>query len=298
MYDHIVIPVDGSDEARHAARRGIELAQVFDSTVGVLYVVEQNTLRLTETSDEEARLREAGENALVEIEELASDLDHQVTTKLAEGKPAVRISEYAAEQNADLIVVGRQGTTGLGNRLLGGVTEHALHQSDTPVFVVPDGDHATGANVDFSKILIPTDGSENAGTITPHGVALATNLGSTVHVLNVVDLQAAGGVFDAGGLRPEFVERLEAEGQAAVDRIATEIAETDPDVTVRTAVEQTTSFGGPAAGIREYVEENDIGLVLMSSHGRSNLERQLLGSVASAVLRTVDVPVLIVKRTS
>ncbi|WP_432419302.1 universal stress protein [Halobacterium wangiae] len=35
----------------------------------------------------------------------------------------------------------------------------------------------------------------------------------------------------------------------------------------------------------------------MGSHGRSNLGRQLLGSVASAVLRTVSVPVLVVKRS-
>jgi nucleotide-binding universal stress UspA family protein len=51
---------------------------------------------------------------------------------MIEGKPAVRISEYADEQGADLIVVGRQGLTGLGRRLLGGVTEQVLHRSEVP----------------------------------------------------------------------------------------------------------------------------------------------------------------------
>lgn len=55
---------------------------------------------------------------------------------------------------------------------------------------------------------------------------------------------------------------------------------------------------GAATGVQDYVGKTEIDLVVMGSHGRSNLKRQLLGSVASTVLRTVDVPVLVVKRTA
>ncbi|KOX91456.1 universal stress protein [Haloarcula rubripromontorii] len=296
MYDRIVIAVDGSDEARQAARRGIRLAQGFGATVDVLSVVEQKALQLTETSAEKAQLRERGEAALTEIEELASEFSHPVTTNLLEGKPAVRISEYADEQDADLIVVGRQGLTGLGRRLLGGVTERVLHRSDVPVLVISGEDNEGDVEDDYSRVLITTDGSENAEVAIPHGTAIAQRYGSEVHVLNVVDIQAAGGAFNAGGLEKEFLERLDARGQEAVDSVADEIKESAPDLTVETAVERTTSFDGAAAGVREYVEENEVDLVVMGSHGRSNFKRQILGSVASTVLRTVDVPVLVVKR--
>ena len=296
MYDRIVIAVDGSDEAQRAARRGLQLAQVFDATVTVLSVVEQKALRLTETTEEKTRLRERGEEALTGIEELASELGRPVTTTLTEGKPAVQISEYAAEQDADLIIVGRQGLTGLGRRLLGGVTEQVLHRSDVPVLVVPGEDDAE-MEADYTRVLITTDGSENADVAIPHGIAIAQRYDSAVHVLNVVDLQAAGGVFHAGGLEKEFIERLDARGQDAVDSVATKIEDSAPELTVKTAVERTSSFEGAAAGVREYVEENDVDLVVMGSHGRSNLQRQLIGSVASTVLRTVDVPVLVVKRS-
>lgn len=298
MYDHIVIPVDGSDEATDAARRGLELAQRFDATVDVLHVVERKTLRLTETADERRRLRERGEGVLEEIEELAEELGYPITTELTEGTPATRIGEYAEERNADLVVIGRQGLTGLGKRLLGGVTEGVLANSDVPVFVVPHGDATAENGADYARVLLPTDGSENAETATRHGATIARNYGSAVHVLNVVDLQASGGMFSAGGLEREFVERLEARGTEAVDGIASDLAGVAPDVEVQTAVERTASFEGAAAGIREYVAENDIDLVVMGSHGRSNLKRQLLGSVASTVLRTADVPVLVVKRPS
>ncbi len=242
------------------------------------------------------QLRERRESAITEIEELASELGHPVTTTLTEGKPAVQISEYAAEQDADLIVVGRQGLTGLGRRLLGGVTEQVLHRSDVPVLVVPGEDDAE-MEADYTRVLITTDGSENADVAIPHGIAIAQRYDSAVHVLNVVDLQAAGGAFNAGGLEKEFIERLDARGQDAVDSVATKIEDSAPDLTVETAVERTSSFEGAAAGVREYVEENDVDLVVMGSHGRSNLQRQLIGSVASTVLRTVDVPVLVVKRS-
>ena len=296
MYDRIVIAVDGSEEARRAARRGLELARAVDATVTVLAVLEQKALRLTRRSTEKRRLRERGEAALADVEALAETLDQSVTTTLLEGKPAVRISEYAADEDADLVVVGRQGLTGLGRRLLGGVTEQVLHRSDVPVLVVPDDDSGEPTPAEFSRVLLTTDGSENADVAIPHGVGLARRFGSTVHVLNVVDLQAAGGMFSAGGLDAEFLERLEARGREAVDGVVHQIQDSAPDLPVETAVERTTSFDGAAAGVREYVADHDIDLVVLGSHGRSNVGRQLLGSVASAVLRTVDVPVLVVKR--
>ncbi len=298
MYDRIVIPVDGSEEAGHAARRGLELARVFDATVHVLHVVERKALRLTETAGEKTRLGERGEELLSEIEDLAAEFDRSVTTHLTDGKPGVEISEFADEQNADLIVVGRQGLTGLGKRLLGGVTEHVLHRSDVPVFVVPPENHEAEKRAGYSRVLVPTDGSESAEAATPHGVAIARHFDSTIHVLNVIDLQAAGGAFNAGGLDKAFIERLETRGRDAVGRVADEISGTAADVEVRTAVERTTSYKGAAAGVQDYVKNAEIDVVVMSSHGRSNLERQLIGSVASTVLRTVDVPVLVVKRPS
>jgi nucleotide-binding universal stress UspA family protein len=298
MYAHIVIAVDGSREAKRAARAGLELGRRFDATVDVLHVVERRSLRLTRDAEEKRRLRERGEAVLAEIEEIASASGQSIGTELGEGNPAARIGEFAAEQDADLLVVGRQGTTGLGRRLLGGVTEQLLHRSDVPVFVVPDETGDPAAESRYRRILLPTDGSENADAAVPHAAAVARQYDAVVHVLNVVELQAAGGLFSAGGLDEAFVERLETRGRETVERVEGELRGGDPDLGVETAVERSTSFDGAADGVREYVSEAGIDLVVMGSHGRSNVGRQLLGSVASAVLRTVDVPVLVAKRAS
>jgi nucleotide-binding universal stress UspA family protein len=300
MYDHIVVPVDGSEAAERAARCGLELARLFDATVDVVHVVERKALGLASTAAETERLRARGQAVLAAVEELAAEFASPVETALRDGKPAERIGAFAAERDADLLVVGRQGMTGLGKRLLGGTTEQLLHRSDVPVFVVP-GD-ATVRAAEWSRLLLPTDGSERAEAAVRHTLPFARRADATVHVLNVVDLQAAGGLFDAGGLEAEFVDRLETRGRDAVERVADALRDAASASApasapaVETAVVRTTGFDGAAPGIADYVADNGIDLVVMGSHGRSNLRRQLLGSVASTVLRTVDVPVLVVPR--
>ena len=295
MYNRLLIAVDGSDEATHAARYGLELADIVGAAVDLVYVIPRRSLQMTRTERERTRLRERGNDILSAAAELA-DADTAVETHLAEGTPAVEISSLAGDLSADLLVVGRQGMTGVGRRVLGGVTERVLARGEVPICVVPLGESVPAADCD--RLLVPTDGSDNAAAAVPHAAALATASAAAVDVLNVVDLQAAGGPFNVGGLDTAFIERLETRGADAVETIAENIADAAPEISVNTAIERMTDIHGAAAGIRAYVEANEIDLVVMGSHGRSNLRRGLLGSVASVVLQTVDIPVVIVKQGS
>lgn len=293
MYDHIVVPVDGSDAATRAARHGLALARRFDATVDLLHVVEGGALRLVRRDEETDRLHAHAEAVLGEVESLAAEAGQAVETAIREGRPVAEIDAFARDRGADLVVVGRRGATGVGERLLGGVAEGLLGRSEAPVLVVPLDASDDPA---YDRVLLPTDGSENAARAAPHAAAVAGRTGARLHVLNVVALQAAGGLFGAGGLDEAFVERLTEAGEDAVAGVAADLREADPDLAVEEAVVRTESFDGAAAGIREYVAAEGVDLVVMGSHGQSNLSRRLLGSVASAVVRTADAPVLVVTR--
>ncbi|MFB6168722.1 MAG: universal stress protein [Haloferacaceae archaeon] len=293
MYDHIVVPADGSDAATRAARHGLALARRVDASTDFLTVVERGALSLVRGDDEADRLRANAEAVLGEAESLAAEAGQTAETAVREGRPVAEIDAFARDRDADLVVVGRQGATGVGERLLGGVAEGLLGRSAVPVLVVPAG---APADPGYDRVLLPTDGSESAARATPHAAAVAGRTGATLHVLNVVALQAAGGLFAAGGLDEAFVERLVEAGEESVAGVVADLRETASDLDVTEAVVQTESFDGAAAGIREYVATEGIDLVVMGSHGQSNLSRRLLGSVASAVVRTVDVPVLVVTR--
>jgi nucleotide-binding universal stress UspA family protein len=136
----------------------------------------------------------------------------------------------------------------------------------------------------YETILVPTDGSAGADAALDEAVSLAAAFDATVHSLYVADTSAA---------QPEtgyvdIVESFERIGEETTAE-AVERAETDGVEAVG-----AVRTGLPHRTILEYVEEVDADLVVMGTHGRTGLERYLLGSVTEKVVRTADVPVLTV----
>lgn len=136
----------------------------------------------------------------------------------------------------------------------------------------------------YDSILFPTDRSDGATKARDHAIELATDQDAVLHVLNVVQ-----GMAPAASLHEMMIERLTEEGEALVESVASE-AETR-GVTVQTAVVE----GDPAETIVEYASSNDIDVIVMPTHGRSELEKTLVGSVTDKVIRTSDTPTIVIK---
>jgi nucleotide-binding universal stress UspA family protein len=139
----------------------------------------------------------------------------------------------------------------------------------------------------YDDILVPTDGSDASMAAVDEAVALADRLGSSIHVLSVVE-QAQYAPMNTPS--PDFVDSLEANAREALDR-AVERAETAGGTDVDGAVES----GAAHEAIVSYVEDHDVDLVMMGTHGRTGLDRVLLGSVTEKVVRLSPVPVLTVR---
>lgn len=139
----------------------------------------------------------------------------------------------------------------------------------------------------YDNILIPTDGSEQAGNAVEEGVRLAHELGATVHALHVVDEFEAKIVPITGAQdekRAEFLEHGE--------RITGEVARLAEEAGLECVTAVVT--GVAHKQITKYVDENDIDLVVIGSRGLGGIEEMLLGSTADKVVRLVDIPVTVV----
>lgn len=139
----------------------------------------------------------------------------------------------------------------------------------------------------YEDILLPTDGSEGVENAIEESIELAQLTDATIHALYVVDSRDYGTVPDAewAGLQ----EALQAQGERAVETV-TERAERS-DIATVTAIEE----GSPADQIIDYAASEHIDLIVMGTHGRSGLERMLIGSVTENVIRQTSVPVHIVR---
>lgn len=139
----------------------------------------------------------------------------------------------------------------------------------------------------YESILIPTDGSEQAGNAVEEGIQLADQLDATVHTLHVVDEFEAKIVPITGEQDQKRAEYME-HGEKVTDEVA-QVAE-EAGLECITAV----TTGIVHKEIESYVEENDIDLVVIGSRGLGGVEEMLLGSTADKVIRLVDKPVTIV----
>lgn len=138
----------------------------------------------------------------------------------------------------------------------------------------------------FTKILIPTDGSENTLPAITTGLTLAKQMNAEVTALYVVD-QTAFVNFSMDSTIVSIFSLLEKEGKAAVKYIGTEGEKLGVKVTSKILE------GSPSKKIIEEAKEDD--LIVMGTLGRSGISKLLLGSVAERVVRYSPCPVLIVR---
>lgn len=138
-----------------------------------------------------------------------------------------------------------------------------------------------------ATVLVAFDDSPLATDALDYALAVFPD--AEITVLNVsVPLDATmseGGVLDDEDVRGDTRERTERIVREATDRAD------DRDAAVTT----TTENSRPAETIVAYAESHDVDHVVMGSHGRSDLSRVLLGSVASNVVERSPVPVTVVR---
>ena len=144
-----------------------------------------------------------------------------------------------------------------------------------------------GPHFPFEDVLVTTDGSEAATAAVEDGVDLASNFGSTLHGVSVIDSRSWRFARRSGSIREHLAEQAE----TAVETV--DSAATDAGVD---EVRAATPTGVPHRQILDYADEHGVDVIVMGTHGRAGLQRYLLGSVAGNVVRSSTVPVMTVRQ--
>ncbi|ELZ22365.1 universal stress protein UspA-like protein [Halosimplex carlsbadense 2-9-1] len=289
MYETILVATDGSAHAERAARHAVSLAESFDATVTVLGVADLQRAAGAFSAggiDDEFRERvRAGSESAVEDAAALADDRVPVETAVVDGDPAEAIVDYADDEEFDAVAMGTHGRRGLSRLVFGSVARYVVRHTTRPVLTAreTDGDPVT----DYDDVLVPTDGSDATEAAVDHGLAIADAFGATVHAVNIVDLS---GMAAGSGVEPptQQLERYTEAGEAAVDAVAERAHEAGLDAV--TSVEH----GFPAADLLGYVDEAGVDLVAMGTHGRTGIDRVLLGSTTERILSQSPVPVVAV----
>ena len=149
VFERILIATDGSKNSEKAAKVGIELAKLSGGKVVIVYVADIGKYMpsagvispfggvSSETIDYiVARIRDAGEKATLQIDELARSSCVTSERMIVEGNPPNEILRIAEDNKLDVIVLGNIGKTGLEKFLMGSVAEKVVRNSKLPVLIV------------------------------------------------------------------------------------------------------------------------------------------------------------------
>lgn len=144
--------------------------------------------------------------------------------------------------------------------------------------------------MNFEKILVPVDYSDNGDLAMAYAVSLAREHEAEVHLVHVYEEPFAyvDGGFTGTPVRDIPPADLKEE-QDRFDRVA-------PPKGIR--FRRKFIVGTPATELVNYAKANEIDLVVMGTHGRTGVSRLLVGSVAESVMRHSPCPVLTIKQPS
>jgi len=139
-FRRIIAPVDGSEEAKYAAKKAIFLAEHIGLDVVAMYVKDTSVFARFPVPDDvlyfniDKLLDKEALSILDKVEKMGSKRGVRVIKKLVEGIPDEEIIKEAKKN--DLIVMGSKGMTALDRILIGSVSEKVLHHAPCPVMIV------------------------------------------------------------------------------------------------------------------------------------------------------------------
>ncbi len=268
-FERILLATDGSEYSNSAIAIAGEMARKCGAK---LYIVSIALNNPSTESLEPSRGAEAERMAMANVEAARDRLgctDCEIRV-LQDANPAPAIVEAAEKLRADVIVMGRRGRRGLARWKLGHATARVVGKAPCPVLVVPES-----ARMWRNKVLLATDGSRYGDT--------AAVIAGNIAVMCALPLTAISVVL------PSHAPERRREAQQALERVRQVMSEKGVRVDIRLLE------GRPEQAIVEAAEKEGADLVVMGSHGRTGLDKVLMGSVSERVLNQTSCPILIAR---
>jgi nucleotide-binding universal stress UspA family protein len=312
MFQHILVPLDGSARAERSLPLAARLARASGGTLILVRVVDIQYRIAWQAPDMPidfdrllAMEQEAASSYLVKTAHTDELAGLNVITVTVEGKPDEAILAIAQEQGADLIMMSSHGYIGLKKLALGSIAQRIERHSQIPVLILRDetntAERILQKYAQPIRVIVPLDGHPQAEQILPAAAALSIALSApergAIHLaliipsLNQQELVSIGeynqALRDAKAYLASVVQRLQRDEQIAQHLvIASSVSQRS---SISEALAAFVAKGADPEGTGNY------DVIAMATHGREGLDRLLHTSITEQVLDATRVPALIIK---
>jgi nucleotide-binding universal stress UspA family protein len=266
MQNRILIPVDGTESVEEILLYVTAITPRSDTHVTLLHVLPPS------------RQASSGHSHADEIHDALSQDGWKVSRELRMGDPVDEIVKLALLQPATMLMMSTHGRSGLERIREGSVTEQVVKLSPCPVFILhtmrPDTSESRGDAL-FRRILVPLDGTPTSAAILKCVERFAKFHDSDVIIFHD-ELEGSGSPEKKSVIR----EAIEAQSIA--------LANTGLSVSL-----ELSTYRHPIREILNRIDDLNINLVAMATHGETGERRALDESVTAEVIRHANCPLLV-----
>lgn len=284
-FNRILVGIDFSNPAARALQVAIAVGEIFASKITLVHAatkvygpqtypmraeflrktLDRTKERMNQLVTHEPRLRQLG-----------------VTSKVVYGSPVDLIQQTAVDENADLIVVGSHGASGIEQLVLGSVAESVLRKVLSPVLVV--GPKCVAEENPFRSILLATDLQTTGSRPVQYARALASSdVSSHLTLLHVAEKSP-----HIPGLDPELFE----------NSLREELRRLIPSHSgLKCRPKIVVEYGKPAQAILDVAKSQQASLVIVGLRHQAALSDHVPWSTLSHVIRDVEGCVLVVNNS-
>jgi len=276
----ILVPFDFSDQAENAFEFAQGLAKKTNAHLKLLHVLETPTMTSLGTMGTVEsgygidqiyvmELVEKRKKQLATIEAELAHADFEFSTKLIFGNPYAGISKEVAEFDANLIVMGSKGSSGLEELLIGSNTEKVVRNATCPVITIKDKRDVN----DIKTIVFASDFTKESATVVNKLKKLSNALHAQLCLVKINTPSMFENSRDSFRSMQEFIKEHELEN---------------------TKIEIYNS-SSEEEGIIEYAEDINADMIAMATHGRTGFLHLLSGSIAEDVVNHAKRPIWTMK---
>ena len=312
MSHYVIVPLDGSKLAEEALPLGISLAQKAASA-GVVQLVQvipslPQTIVYFPDSDMTSRelydaYQASAMGYLKQVKKQLYQTGVSVETHVLDGHAGRTLAKWANREEVSYLVMSTHGRGGISRWALGSVTDQVLHLierpliimrpqtvSDTPLVELSGGTLNVTDLPQLKRIVVPLDGTPFAEQVLPHAKKLARAYDAELLLFRATSLMSSGVIgSDVAVLETKMIEINRNKARDYLKGIRFNLEAEGFKVRVKVGV------GQPTDAILTYAKQVDADLIAISTHAPGAIRRMVMGSVADALIRAGQVPVLTTK---
>jgi len=300
MFEHILLPLDGSSLAERVLPHAVALSEAFNSKLTLLRVIhkgneeEQNNIVnpmawQIKKSEAEAYLKSV-QNQLAEI-----DVDSEI--KILEGNPAQQIIEFVRNEDVELIILSSHGSSGVSAWNINSTVQKVLLRAFVPVMIIRAYEEETGSliGLKYQRLFLPLDGSKRAECILPMAKSICSAQGSRVFLTHIIEEPRLPRQTPVSDEVKRIIEQLKDLNIKEANTYLAQLKEQFEPERAETIIESSEK---PSISMHNIIDREQIDLVMLSAHGYSGENRWPYGKIALSFIVYGTTPLIIMQDLS